>query len=151
MIYTVSHGCRKPFAASSDLQRAKNDPHQGDMILMIPIDIRQHDGLMQRFSEGKFLSFYMDDGYVRLASDYNPDQLYASVMRVKSLTVKPYTDLSAADVSMIERNCPGFEKRQRKGQIAIHPNQIVSLVRVNPDEALHFTAGSLLDVRFVAH
>ena len=138
MIYTFGLSCRNSFSVSKAHKTAKIYPNDGDLIIMLPLDINKHEGLLERFSEGKFVTFYINDGSIVLASDYDPQSLYDSVMKVKKLSVKPFSEVDDIEAKLIDKNNSGFLKRREVNGLAIHPRQLVSLIRVNPDEAIHF-------------
>lgn len=131
---------RYPVASSAALTKAFNLKQENDdAMFLYSSDITQTP-FGQKMSKGRLISYGLQqDGFVQLLDDNDPGAWGASQFVIKDVVVKPSQNLSAADVEMIDRGRPGFADAYENQRLELENHQIITLVRFNLRNAIHFS------------
>jgi hypothetical protein len=129
-----------PLASSEKLNIFFNETNEPeDFLVMFPVDTRTHSTNGNRFEKGSFIPFHIIDGRVSVLGDDHDDNAKHGVYYIKDATYKKFSDLTEGDIHHINKTCPGFRDLKSQGRILIEPDQIVSLIRFNLNNALQFS------------
>lgn len=113
--------------------------NERDNMLLFPFDITEKPDLMHRFGKGRLVSYEYDEaGRFRVANDCDPRQQGASMFFVKNLVFKRFNEMTEHDIRCIDAVNPSFADNYAAGRVRIAPDTIVTLIRFNLQQTLHF-------------
>jgi hypothetical protein len=130
---------RYPIAPSTVLKRAFNlECEPDDRMFLYTSDITG-TSFGKKMSKGALVSFGVQgNGVVHLLNDNDPGAWGASQFVVKDVIVKTCGNLFHEEVEMIERARPGFKDAYTDMKLQLDDHQIITLVRFNLGNAIHF-------------
>lgn len=113
---------------------------QRDSMLLFPFDITMQKNLADRFGRGQLVSYAIDDsGCFKIVNDCDPQHLGASMFFVKDVVRKTFNMLTDHEIQCVDSINPCFAEKYQSGNICIGDDTLVTLVRFNLQQVLHFT------------